>query len=707
MNSTISDGQMRALQRRLRIARDVKAGRFRYIQCPLCSNEAAIGGRVGNTMNSVVSCNICGDFNVCYQAEVNLVQNRRLAPLGHILSGISRANHDRFESPRLLIWEYDTSGNSEVDYYHFGGGEPIELKASQKLDFLLAGIQSRCDLQVGVATAIVLPDDQSLGFAKSRDELIGLLSELENDGFVSIENRLDENDLSIASVALTVKGADKPLTELKVEEGIIMPEKIEIDGEQFEFFKWKELGEGGFSEVFRGESKKHGPVAVKRIRFRKSAQAKREIQIVRSLVGRELANVLPVYAAGLDRDSSHLYIVMALGTRSLKQAIEDEGPLVEEDALEITRQIANGLVEIQNTNDSFHHRDLKPGNVIEYNGKWHIADFGNCRFEEADTSANTMAEFKSPPYAAPEQWERDSTSIKTDVYALGCILHELLTKRPPFEGKQVRELHLTGAVPKCDMASVETKQMLDSMLSKDPAWRPKPADLLGEKAGDKSDVFSKLRASAAKLQKEKEASKIAQKSTVSDAAKVAAQVSDASNWLQNNVITPFLGQVESAFNGNGKRNGLSFEVPGKARLAFGRPEPLTANYESCGWDSIAESSIEVTRLDSKYSWGHSLVFGKHSGSSDAHAWHEIGFGVSALIPSSSYNRDMFHAYREPSIVSAAMGVGMAQWTVGFGPFDINSDLDQFFERWVNLLYRAVEGQLKSPSFFPPKGNWWK
>ena len=80
MKSTIEEGRLTAINKRLRIARDVQSGRFKYVNCPLCSGEAAMGGHVGSTLNSLVQCTTCGDYQICHEAAVNLVESRRLAP---------------------------------------------------------------------------------------------------------------------------------------------------------------------------------------------------------------------------------------------------------------------------------------------------------------------------------------------------------------------------------------------------------------------------------------------------------------------------------------------------------------------------------------------------------------------------------------------------------------------------------------------------
>lgn len=79
------------------------------------------------------------------------------------------------------------------------------------------------------------------------------------------------------------------------------------------------------------------------------------------------------------------------------------------------------------------HRDIKPLNVFVSNyGTTKVGDFGLARFVEAITRTHTVWRAMSPAYAAPEQWQGQKQTFKTEVYQLGCTLYHIFTKKLPF-----------------------------------------------------------------------------------------------------------------------------------------------------------------------------------------------------------------------------------------------------------------------------------
>lgn len=79
------------------------------------------------------------------------------------------------------------------------------------------------------------------------------------------------------------------------------------------------------------------------------------------------------------------------------------------------------------------HRDIKPLNIFLSNmGYTKIGDFGISRFTEEATRTHTMWQFNTPAYCAPEQWNGEKPTAKTDVYQIGCTLYQLFTGKLPF-----------------------------------------------------------------------------------------------------------------------------------------------------------------------------------------------------------------------------------------------------------------------------------
>ncbi len=143
-------------------------------------------------------------------------------------------------------------------------------------------------------------------------------------------------------------------------------------------------------------------------------------------------NICPVYE--IDEVDGKTFISMAfLEGETLEDRIA-EGPLSIKDALDVARQVADGL-------DAAHekgvfHRDIKPANImIDAKGRATIMDFGLARLTEAsrltkhDTAMGTVA------YMSPEQGQGMEVDGRTDIWALGCVLYEMVSGQRPFQGQ--------------------------------------------------------------------------------------------------------------------------------------------------------------------------------------------------------------------------------------------------------------------------------
>jgi serine/threonine protein kinase len=228
---------------------------------------------------------------------------------------------------------------------------------------------------------------------------------------------------------------------------------------------------GGFGQVFAGRGTQHSSVAIKRLDISAQDAAHRELDMANELVPRPLQYVIPILDFGTDAQSGSCFVVMPRAEKSLRQYIDDEGPLDEGEVIEILLDIAYGLREVP----EIVHRDLKPANVLLHEGHWKIADFGIARLVEKSTSARTLRECLTPPYAAPEQWRLERATTETDIYALGCICYAMITGGPPFWGPHrddYRDQHLTEPPPPLSSASPRLRSIVSMMLRKSQPTRP-------------------------------------------------------------------------------------------------------------------------------------------------------------------------------------------------------------------------------------------
>ncbi|MBK5223044.1 MAG: serine/threonine protein kinase [Acidimicrobiia bacterium] len=117
------------------------------------------------------------------------------------------------------------------------------------------------------------------------------------------------------------------------------------------------------------------------------------------------------------------------------------GPLSEEDALAIFRDILSAIEFAHQ--EGILHRDLKPENVLRFEGRWCVSDFGLSRLLDSDSTTLTFtnAALGTVAYSAPEQFsDAHSADARSDVYALGKILYEMLTGKMPFPSLDLSQL---------------------------------------------------------------------------------------------------------------------------------------------------------------------------------------------------------------------------------------------------------------------------
>jgi eukaryotic-like serine/threonine-protein kinase len=203
------------------------------------------------------------------------------------------------------------------------------------------------------------------------------------------------------------------------------------------------LGYGGMAEVHRGRDIRLGrDVAIKVLRADLArdpsflARFRREAQ---SAAGLNHPSIVSVYDTGEDvgtEGTAQPYIVMEyVEGRTLRDILKAEGRLPARRAMEIVADVAAAL-------DFSHrsglvHRDVKPANVmITQTGAVKVMDFGIARAvaDNAATVTQTANVIGTAQYLSPEQARGEAVDARSDVYSTGCLLYELVTGSPPFQG---------------------------------------------------------------------------------------------------------------------------------------------------------------------------------------------------------------------------------------------------------------------------------
>ncbi|HEU4800038.1 MAG TPA: serine/threonine-protein kinase [Gemmatimonadales bacterium] len=198
------------------------------------------------------------------------------------------------------------------------------------------------------------------------------------------------------------------------------------------------VGEGGMATVFRAEDLKHRrKVAVKVMRPELAAtlggdRFLREVEIAAQL---NHPHIVSMHDSG-DNDGVLYYVMPFVEGESLTQRLAREGPLPVGDALRIARQVSDALAHAHKR--GIIHRDIKPGNIMLSEGHALVADFGIARALRSGATAITTAGLAigTPHYMSPEQATGSrEVDERTDVYAVGAVLYEMLTGGPPFTGR--------------------------------------------------------------------------------------------------------------------------------------------------------------------------------------------------------------------------------------------------------------------------------
>ncbi len=207
------------------------------------------------------------------------------------------------------------------------------------------------------------------------------------------------------------------------------------------------IGKGGFGEVYLAEQTTMGRLAAVKLLHpeltrspKMLARFKREAGALSSI---NHPHIVTVYSFGVREDGTHYLAMEYVEGEPLRRVLRQDGPLPLDRALDLAEQIADGLAAAHDNNVL--HRDLKPENVIvtrmgDRPDFVKVLDFGIAQLlcpgldeDEAPTALTSRGIVGTPWYVSPEQARGQPLDGRSDVYALGVILYELLTGRYPYE----------------------------------------------------------------------------------------------------------------------------------------------------------------------------------------------------------------------------------------------------------------------------------
>ncbi len=233
----------------------------------------------------------------------------------------------------------------------------------------------------------------------------------------------------------------------------------------------KVLGVGGMGEVYHVlDEVLEVEVALKVMRSEVAADVS-FLQRFRNelLVARQITHPNVVRIHDLGQDGPLLFMTMDLVKgQSLGDWMEAQGPIPHSRAVEIIRQVADGLRVAHQK--GVVHRDLKPANILlDAAGQSYVTDFGIARSHSFSGLTRTGEVLGTPDYLAPEQARGEEVDGRTDLYALGLIFFEMVSGKKPFVGGTLYEIlaqHMNGQTRTFQELGVPIEPGLEAVISR-------------------------------------------------------------------------------------------------------------------------------------------------------------------------------------------------------------------------------------------------
>jgi serine/threonine-protein kinase len=235
----------------------------------------------------------------------------------------------------------------------------------------------------------------------------------------------------------------------------------------------EELGKGGMGIVYKARDKKLGRTVALKVMHGEFVNNKmavsRFLKEAKAIATLNHPNIIGIFDVNSDKN---VYIAMEyVEGKNLKQLLSSHKIVPLEKVIEITEKVCDALESAHK--QGIIHRDIKPENVmIDKNGNVKLMDFGLAITNEESTNNEVLG---TPFFMSPEQIRGDSVDKRTDVYALGVSLFQLVCGKLPFGDGDIKERHLTenpvspSSINK--LLPIEIDGIILKCLAKNPAHR--------------------------------------------------------------------------------------------------------------------------------------------------------------------------------------------------------------------------------------------
>jgi serine/threonine-protein kinase len=257
------------------------------------------------------------------------------------------------------------------------------------------------------------------------------------------------------------------------------------------------LGHGGMSDAYKARDRESGHLVVVKIPFSSIigdpatfSRYQREVEIGKRLHHPNIQHLVDDGRLDDGGGVAPFLVLDYVDGMSLREYLSEKAPLPVDDAIRIALQLADALQYCHE--QGVVHRDLKPENIlIQPDGTVKLVDFGIALLQGARrlTFRRLSSEVGTPDYMAPEQVQGDRGDARTDVYALGVMLFEMLTGDVPYKGDSalaVMSQHVTTDAPLLRRVRADLPPTLEAVVWR--AMRREPAERYASMADLRHDL---------------------------------------------------------------------------------------------------------------------------------------------------------------------------------------------------------------------------